>query len=1152
MVTEDSFSPSPLPPVTLGPPMIETILPAHNDPPAQSVSPPLPPKPILVPGDSTSPAGAASVVAPLPPQQAPTDKEVGPTIVNSTPAQLPLQNLPSLETKEIAAESGECFDREIRRCTVASVLKSAKRGLGYGYDRSKLCTISQVVEVTDLNIDTFEEHDTKFIISRDFTVDDADLADRVAFGSKAKSWISKNMTASAGSGRAKNKTKSSSKEQLDLSGVFSRINSTVCKIKKLPTGIANPIGDSLVNQVTVSVGYKVSLKVFSKLNQTTQKSDLKAEADSDLTAKFDVPQVGEVLDFTAKIEATFDNSNHSSSHDRNKRFALEAIGIGGYHPKVKTSPMDWQEAMEAIHDLDSDFLNSQHMFNNQDLSIDPTSDLIDYSKLMKSVIPDNELDNELPLLAPSAKNLGETAELLTIAENIKLPGIDVAKFLEKFIEIVGNTAFESRKFANNDNRAVYVMGKSGLGKSTLIAYLMGHALKFQKYVDPGSGAVKDVFDYGDSEFISRPTIGHGEAMTKGCHVYSANNLGIDFVDCAGALDSSGIEADICNAMSLSVMFKRRPPFAMLFVVNVDTMTTDNTRTGFAEYATRLENLVRSATLVDILPSIFFVVNDKKTFSTYDEEGNLRSLRPAEIKDSILNGLKLATSACFNERRNHHESKSRTRSALHNATDRLKAMRKDVKKVLKVRKNNLAKDKFDSEWFDIQAHDDYSDINAEANTTLDEKIRCLKLVRYYSDHIHVMSLRDKGKSGELLMSHVCGNEDYFSHKSFTPERFYNSPNCNDIFLTSSKFCYQSALYYNSLCNSRDSLIGEMERIVQRMILTVRIGPAKSKTTAIEGFAKEIEDKNLQIVNAQILVACKKEQIDILLSDKTPCLLATVRPKTAIRPRSWVTYSTGLAKRYTFVYNTPSTPAGSPIPIHSFVEYKQKGEFAVDIRKELGTLTAKFTPGYYGFSEDVDARIDVFVESKYHSSNLQKAADLSKQKLELENNIDLYKLALTGLVEKKILEENCIQNKEMEWKAAYTKKIKDLEVALNDCMTNLQVVLEKLSSFKGRVGIIVRDVITSLELHNVRASSLTEQQEYSKYLIQLKGHFQHGAKCSNSHTCIMSGFDNSQDTSGQWKCSRVSCKKYVELHPIQERRWLCLQCNENVCHECHLGF
>lgn len=170
-------------------------------------------------------------------------------------------------------------------------------------------------------------------------------------------------------------------------------------------------------------------------------------------------------------------------------------------------------------------------------------------------------------------NLKEEAAIFQrfFEDAIFLEGVDKN---ERYLKISNTLKFindavipftENQKVYDN---TVFVMGPTGVGKSTLLNYIAGNDLFFRINDDrPG------LFP---SEDNSIAYVGKGEGSTTlAPNIWGANTehfQGVTFIDCAGDFDSSGTVIEVINSKIKSVVAKNAKNAKILIVTSQDSIS----------------------------------------------------------------------------------------------------------------------------------------------------------------------------------------------------------------------------------------------------------------------------------------------------------------------------------------------------------------------------------------------------------------------------------------------------------------------------------------------------------------------------------------------------------------------------------------------------
>jgi len=315
--------------------------------------------------------------------------------------------------------------------------------------------------------------------------------------------------------------------------------------------------------------------------------------------------------------------------------------IGDYCvPKIEIERSNFLTVLEQIRE---NFNENYKNCSNRRFYIDEVTNVRSYTVFLAERRLSLMLVNESPSRADDVSNSVESEEVHDLAffkslsEQIRdwarskgdgTPGRETNEFLERvdqalhgkesdqgnlpkpaptlssmFFQI--NSIFSSQLDPKEQQPYTLVLGETGDGKSTLVGYLLGYAIG-NKSVETKSGKTRKVLDYQEQQQddLARPVIGHSASETRGVQVYGP------YIDTAGFGDSSGPEADICNAVAIQMSVNYYQPKKVIVILPSNHIFQGRGEKFRTIVETLLSQVIINPTRDEIWPNILFLINDK--------------------------------------------------------------------------------------------------------------------------------------------------------------------------------------------------------------------------------------------------------------------------------------------------------------------------------------------------------------------------------------------------------------------------------------------------------------------------------------------------------------------------------------------------------------
>lgn len=168
---------------------------------------------------------------------------------------------------------------------------------------------------------------------------------------------------------------------------------------------------------------------------------------------------------------------------------------------------------------------------------------------------------------------------------------------------------------------LYVIGKSGVGKSSFVGYLQGHKMQLIESEELG-----DVIDYADEfsegDRAKLAKIGHLASETKGAHTYEfpMKDSTWTAVDIAGVGDTQGVHIDLFNAMMVDMTSKEYPVHGIIYLLQSKDITD-----GRGEELKKIFKKLSTVTGASIIGVISFLRLTTEIHSVISGKGKIKLL-----------------------------------------------------------------------------------------------------------------------------------------------------------------------------------------------------------------------------------------------------------------------------------------------------------------------------------------------------------------------------------------------------------------------------------------------------------------------------------------------------------------------------------------------
>ncbi len=500
------------------------------------------------------------------------------------------------DREEIDLQSGQAQKQSSEKSDPLSesIIRTARKFLGYGYDRiNGKGVLDQVLkDYSDSAVVVYsqETHQVTAI-----HIDSEEAKKEL----QKRTHIDFTPSFLPNASRSKGSKETHAKNFSTFFCAASVFHTAKCRFRNTPplkpdAILPNPQrGDSFVRSGTVATGYNIVLEVGAthSTNKTTEKTN----------SDFGVELIG--------FGVSWENLQQNLHEKTIQYIAIKELrGSGNCFldfpiNKKYTSIEDLHGILERIK---NDFIMKLPTIEGRVPYIDPINDLNSFD--FAPVEDFSSAKSARP--STKAKQPIQPVNFSDLALQIKPARQLIFADFFKQIATIFPVAFKCIKDAWEGGNYTTVIGKSGIGKSTLIAYLLGNELRFKK-IDGEQGTYSLGFDYLQDSKKPRPKIGHDLKSETIVQAYGEEQ---GYIDTAGLFDTRGkptilnaTTADVCNAFAINMVVDALSPNRLIVVLSSNAF--DGRAQEFIEMIETLRRVVIDPTHSSKWPYIRFVIND---------------------------------------------------------------------------------------------------------------------------------------------------------------------------------------------------------------------------------------------------------------------------------------------------------------------------------------------------------------------------------------------------------------------------------------------------------------------------------------------------------------------------------------------------------------
>ena len=955
---------------------------------------------------------------------------------------------------------------------ILAIRSSARRFLGYGFDRTRGRLLQMVLDnYPDTDIDVRYQNS---IITCQIGESEQDTLTELQHSFGIKLGVNYNGISGGASIGAGSATKSKSYSK-DVVCTFFHIQSAQCSFKNRPMLAAGKtindldIGDSFVEGGRVYVGYYINITLHTSNN--TQENETSSHIAGDISY---LP----LLHLGAKREEIerFLNGRQVTS------VTMDVRGFGGYNPKIGLLRITNLElAASECERIGRDFATALPTLQDWEMDIDPTQHIGNYTVFTpsRSAPPPSLPIYDLPPMPPPAgfsdqiswdESLANGICALLSDEDRKAldeGNVSLSIMLKTIKEVFLDTVEQIHKHQPG-KKAILFLGRSGIGKSSAIASLLGYEL-VQKQLKDGSL----IIDYKTTG-SGCPTLGHdpSNSKTKGCYLYTNPDSQFEYIDCAGALDPQGIEADICNAMAIAMFIQHVRPAKIIIVCRSDYILVERAA-AFISVIERLSRCLRYPTDLAIWPSIIFLVNDRLQPGV--------TLNVLAMRNLILTRLE-GIANFFQGECNRLMPPTSTLGKLWSS----------------ISGNHSNTNSLDETISDADKQ------KARRVIELKGKKRIVDLLRQHAEHnLVVANLLDPSARISVLKILDATQEESLPNGIFTPEHLYE----DKISQLASKFntvFSMTVSYFNVLITKKNNSIAAVTSLNERLHVirgnidqlesdriqldTNQLSPVNPRQVNILEINKQLGVLNEQ--NPASSTGKYKERHDLevrkqvlkakileLRNDMKPYRLPPIGPTTPITPRSIWAIPDCWAFEYIFKYqDIPFLSAHLQIPPGR--EHDASAVITKIYQPDQGVYEANYLPEYNNHNEDCNVVAIVEVRAKDHFSTHASIRELEAELEGFNERLKTVEAAINGLLAR---QERLRSNVLTELQENSNTLIKERETTVKELRVNTEKLAELTSiitSYSDFCTLLV-NMISNFKL-NTQASTVREREIFAKFI------------------------------------------------------------------------
>ena len=358
-----------------------------------------------------------------------------------------------------------------------------------------------------------------------------------------------------------------------------------------------------------------------------------------------------------------------------------------------------------------------------------------------------------------------------------------------------------------------------------------------------------------------------------------------------------------------------------------------------------------------------------------------------------------------------------------------------------------------------------------------------------------------------------------------------------------------------------------------MLELKVDDLNKNKDQIESHVKFLEGR---IAEEMANIAGYNTEIDELSDDDTCVFLTSVKPAIPIEPRTVFGFES-VATKYAFDYRTPYLEVEGRvmnIPIVKVEEVagsamritgKKAAEFSDrELKPEEGIYKSLYLPAYYGFQEDIDTVVNIFVHNRHHPKTLWLLKNLQSKKSLCESAIEAAQLRLSRYREtSELVDAQCTERlQELSEEMALTKTVdgdcseaayllEELQGYRAVCLTLIEIeacLTDSMRRGKGDAGQEGGRPSLGPSLHSAAWDT------FASFMRRLQS-FPEGAVCNKGHNIfphwiVAAGDDEMMSHSDPTAVEPWTCCVCSEASSGLEGL-LCLQCGDSICIRCCEG-
>lgn len=724
---------------------------------------------------------------------------------------------------------------------------------------------------------------------------------------------------------------------------------------------------------------------------------------------------------------------HDDQKETQQQLGGMRAGIDGLEKLQKKTGVATRKGFEALHDdlketqhqLEAGLRDMKAMFQQAFLSPAAASSSQPVSGVSRSADPSvNSLTNASPKIpfgtfaADILKSSEYTKALTPVLTNPKKTFPESLKSMLEALHTVFSMTFESRDDRAGQFAYTEVIGKTGLGKSLLIGYMIGENIA---RVKDNKGIVSLGYRTGEGNQRTRPTISAAlKSETVGAAIYQG------YIDTAGLLDTQGWERDICNAVAISTITSEYSPKRLIVLIAPGIF--DGKAQEFINLIEMLKRCVRNLTEESVFSSLLFLVSDKKN----------RCSR-ADIIEDIDNIVKL--------------------------------LKEERDKILTPQQQGIFQSLFSQQKPSVEVEKQFGEITPELAKEfrdLQDKITILELLLKLKN-VHVADFSNQNMRKQIEKWQREGSTGKLTRSDFTMEHLVQGG--SHVFETVFTIVIS---YFNGLLKEFQQIkrkISENSSTIQTLQIEIA-NREKASTDRLElsqlieanRRSKEDLEKNLPNLKSdlKILIDIKLKFISewkLLQKATDPTHLKDLQPTIPITPRRFFAIFDWLATSYTFTYEgVPIADASLVFPVKgdkitklgTFKEHSKKIDLA------QGKYEASYTPAWWGYQQSSKATVKISVQKKDHPKTHAHIAELKKaSSIPEELHRGLENLASEDDLRKYLIRHDPWIARLQKDVTRYEETLKDLKRVLDQNISDREPIDEKRTLSDDEKELEVRD-------------------------------------------------------------------------------------------------